>query len=152
MAEVDIISRLDNEPLWLESYRSLVVKVLELEKLSNWEISVTLCHDPCIKDLNSRFRHRDEATDVLSFCQNEGPEMAVFPNQPRSAGDIVISMDTLARHSELYVVDLEEELRRVTIHGILHLKGMSHKTRNPREKMLLHQERILKKTKEFKVF
>ena len=75
-----------------------------------------------------------------------------FPGQQLSAGDIIISMDTLERHAGLYNVPLEEELKRVTIHGILHLKGMTHETREPEEEMLQYQESILAKTADYKVF
>lgn len=152
MTEIDIISRLEEEPGWLEAYTGFVQAVLDLEELTEWEISLTLCHDSYIRDLNARYRDRDEATDVLSFCQNEGDEIMSFPGQQLSAGDIIISMDTLEKHSGLYSVPLEEELKRVTIHGILHLKGMTHETRDPGEAMLLHQEQILKQTAEHRIF
>ncbi len=152
MTEIDIISQLEEEPGWLESYTAFVSTVLELEKLSDWEISLTLCHDPFIRELNSAYRDKDEPTDVLSFCQNEGDEIVSFPGQQLSAGDIIISMDTLEAHSGEFSVPLEEELRRVTIHGILHLKGMDHESNDPGEEMLIYQEELLKKTSHIKVF
>ncbi|MDC7240071.1 MAG: rRNA maturation RNase YbeY [Spirochaetales bacterium] len=115
-------------------------------------MSLTLCHDPFIRELNASYRDRDEPTDVLSFCQNEGDEIVNFPGQQLSAGDIIISMDTLEAHSKEFSVPLEEELRRVTIHGILHLKGMDHETNDPGEEMLKYQEELLKKTSGIKVF
>lgn len=152
MIEIDIISRLDEEPGWLDDYSKFVQAVLKLENLMEWEISLTLCHDAYIKELNSTYRDKNEATDVLSFCQNEGDEIMSFPGQQLSAGDIIVSMDTLGRHAELYNVPLEEELKRVTIHGILHLKGMTHETREPEEEMLQYQESILVQTADYKVF
>ena len=152
MTEIDIISRLDEEPGWLDNYSAFVQAILKLEDLTEWEISLTLCHDAYIKELNATYRDKDEATDVLSFCQNEGDEIMSFPGQQLSAGDIIVSMDTLKRNAELYSVPLEEELKRVTIHGILHLKGMTHETREPEEEMLQYQENLLEKTAEFKVF
>lgn len=152
MTEIDIISRLQEEPGWLSKYNEFVLAVLKLEDLVDWEISLTLCHDDYIKELNATYRDKDEPTDVLSFCQNEGDEIMSFPGQQLSAGDIIISMDTLERHAELYSVPLEEELKRVTIHGILHLKGMTHASRDPEDEMLLYQESLLNKTADFRVF
>ncbi|QEN07704.1 rRNA maturation RNase YbeY [Oceanispirochaeta crateris] len=152
MTEIDIISRLEVEPSWLEQYQEFVQAILEAEKLTDWEISLTLCHDPYIKELNAQYRDKDEPTDVLSFSQNEGEEIMSIPGDQVSAGDIIISMDTLAEHSNLFSVSLEEELKRVTIHGILHLKGMTHETRNSNEKMLQYQEELLKKTEAIRVF
>ncbi len=151
MTEIDIISQLESEPDWLERYRSFVESVLLAEKLEDWEISLTLCHDEFIRDLNARYREKDEPTDVLSFCQNEGDEIMSFPGQQISAGDIIISMDTLSRHASEFKVTVDEELKRVTIHGILHLKGMSHETRDPGEAMLKHQEALLDELGKIKV-
>lgn len=151
MTEIDIISRLENEPDWLERYEGFVISVLDAEGLEDWEISLTLCHDGFIRELNARYRDKDEPTDVLSFCQNEGEEVMSFPGQQLSAGDIIISMDTLARHAEEYKVPVDEELKRVTIHGILHLKGMVHETRDPEEDMLRHQEALLESLGKIKV-
>ena len=151
MTEIDIISQLESEPEWLGSYRRFVESVLDAEELEDWEISLTLCHDEFIRELNARYREKDEPTDVLSFCQNEGDEIMSFPGQIVSAGDIIISMDTLTRHAAQYSVSVDEELKRVTIHGILHLKGMSHETRDPDEAMLKHQEALLEKLGKIKV-
>ncbi len=152
MTEIDIISQLNDEPEWIDRYKHFVETLLKEEKLTDWEISLTLCHDPYIKELNAHYREKDEPTDVLSFCQNEGDEIMQIPGENLSAGDIVISMDTLERHSELYGVPLEEELKRVTIHGVLHLKGMTHETRDSDEEMLVYQENLLKKIGDIRVF
>jgi len=151
MNEIDIITRLEPEPEWLDSYEEYVRLILEKEGLTNWEISLTLCHDPYIKELNSLYRGKDEPTDVLSFCQNEGESIGEFDLETVSAGDIVISLDTLQKHAGVFNVTLEEELKRVTIHGILHLKGMDHDTNNSEEAMLQHQETLLEETAGIKV-
>jgi len=134
-----------NRSGWID-INTLFRAILEPENLKDWEISLTLCHDPYIKELNARYRDKDEATDVLSFCQNEGEEIISIPGEQIPAGDIIISMDTLHRHADEFKVSPGEELRRVTIHGILHLKGMTHETRDPGEKMLVRQEQILNET------
>ncbi|OQY33076.1 MAG: rRNA maturation RNase YbeY [Spirochaetaceae bacterium 4572_59] len=152
MSEIDIISQLEPMPEWLDKLESYVQLVLEKEELANWEISLTLCHDPYIKELNSLYRSKDEPTDVLSFCQNEGEFIDRPSSDLVSAGDIVISMDTLKNHVGQFEVSLEEELKRVIIHGILHLKGMDHETNDQEEKMLKHQEILLDDLKSFRIF
>ena len=152
MSEIDIISQLETEPAWLDRLELFVNTLLEQEDLANWEISLTLCHDPYIKELNSLYRGKDEPTDVLSFCQNEGALINQLEKELFSAGDIVISMDTLNRHAVEFDVSLEEELKRVIIHGVLHLKGMEHETNDLGEKMLKHQEKILDNLRSFRVF
>ena len=152
MSEVDIISQLEPEPEWLDKLESFVLAVLEKEELANWEISLTLCHDPYIKELNGLYRDKDEPTDVLSFCQNEGTFIDQKDTELIPAGDIVVSMDTLTRHAAEFEVSLEEELKRCVIHGILHLKGMEHESNDLDEKMLKHQEKLLDELKSFGIF
>jgi rRNA maturation RNase YbeY len=60
-----------------------------------------------------------------------------------AGGDIVISLETLKTNAAYFHVDEDEELRRLIIHGILHLAGFDHPTNNPEEPMLVLQEKIL---------
>ena len=113
-----------------------ILKVLEI---TNWEISVLICDNTTIKALNNKFRNKNESTDVLSFNQELIPLDDVI-----YAGDIVISLETVKQHADIFNVGIDEELKRVLIHGILHLKGLDHKTNSKEENMLILQEKILK--------
>jgi probable rRNA maturation factor len=59
------------------------------------------------------------------------------------AGDIVISLPALARNAGEFSVSQDEEMRRLIIHGILHLSGLDHADNDPAQPMLQEQERIL---------
>ncbi len=128
--------------------------ILKLLEIDNWEISIVFCDDSFIRELNSSYRNRDEATDVLSFPQiegvqipgNEDPGSAEMLSGTGSfyAGDIIISLDTLERNSKYFNVDKNEELIRLIIHGILHLSGMTHESNDPDQEMLIKQEDLLK--------
>ena len=115
------------------------LKVLDKLKINNWEISVVLCNDMIIKELNRKYRSKDESTDVLSFTQDLEPVGEII-----YAGDIIISLETIRQNSEIFNVDIDEEFKRVLIHGILHLNGMEHKSNSIGEKMLKFQEEILR--------
>ena len=61
-------------------------------------------------------------------------------------GDIFISLDTMRRNAEEFGVGEEEELSRLLLHGILHLRGLDHKTNDfEKEEMLKEQEEVLTK-------
>lgn len=133
-------------PDWLDRLQRFCLEALKRMGKTGWEVSVLLCDDPFIRDLNKRFRDKDEPTDVLSFSQD--PEDILTPsdedeNAPFVAGDIVISLDSLARNAAEFAVDREEELKRLVVHGLLHLAGMDHPTNDPDEQMLTFQERVL---------
>jgi len=113
--------------------------VLSELNIINWEISILICDDQYIKNLNKNYRSKDEPTDVLSFNQDLIPVDDII-----YAGDIVISLETVKLHSQSFSVSLDEELKRVIIHGILHLYGLDHLTNEKNESMLKLQESILK--------
>lgn len=128
--------------------------ILKLLKIDNWEISVVICDDFFIRAINKEYRDKDESTDVLSFPQVEGESVPVSEDNPLKfyAGDIIISIETIQKNSSYFNVDINEEFNRVLIHGILHLKGMTHEDNHPEQEMLLYQEELLEKTTGVKIF
>jgi len=129
-------------PSWSGLVRRFALKVLEKIKRDNWELSVLICGDKTITELNSRYRNKAEPTDILSFSLGEtmrdGDETVYLP------GDIVISLDSMRENAKYFGTPQDEELRRLLIHGILHLDGMDHETTDEKEPMLVLQEEILK--------
>jgi probable rRNA maturation factor len=137
-------------PRWGKSLKSYALKILAELGRDKWDLSILLCNDKTMSSLNSRYRGKSEATDVLSFALGEGEQ---FPcnSHRRLPGDVVISLDTLSINAQRFNISEDEELRRLLIHGILHLDGMDHKTNTATEPMLQLQERILRKLKGEKV-
>ena len=103
-----------------------------------WEVSVLLCDDETIAELNHTYRGKRGPTDVLSFRQED----RITPGDKKAVGDIVISVPTVRRNARSSGVTMEEELKRVATHGILHLAGMNHGPGRGGE-MLALQEAIL---------
>ncbi|MDR2618308.1 MAG: rRNA maturation RNase YbeY [Treponema sp.] len=129
-------------PEWKGRAKSFILKVLKYLGRNNWDLSVLFCGDNYIKALNAKYRLKDEATDVLSFVLGETVE------DPKGGvrcvpGDIVVSLETLGKNAAFFGVTEDEELRRLLVHGILHLDGKDHKTNEPWEPMLALQEKIL---------
>jgi probable rRNA maturation factor len=130
-------------PGWSGALGDFALKVLAEIKKDNWDLSILLCGDTTIKALNTQYRGKAETTDVLSFELG-----AQSPDEGRFLpGDIVISLDTLRENSQYFKTSEDEELRRLLIHGILHLDGMDHRTNDDTEPMIALQEDILKKFK-----
>jgi len=130
-------------PSWSGKTCSFALKVLDEVKCNNWELSILFCGDKKITEMNAQYRNKNEPTDILTFILgetvNENGKTTFLP------GDIVISLDTLRDNSKYFNVPEDEELRRLLIHGILHLNGMDHNTNNTDEPMLKLQEEILTK-------
>ena len=137
-------------PSWSDSMCCFALKVLDEIKRNNWELSILLCGDKTMTELNTRYRNKNEPTDILSFRLGEeidnGEKTIFLP------GDIVISLDTLRENAEFFQTPEDEELRRLLIHGILHLSGMDHDTLDEKEPMLIFQEEILNSLKGEHIF
>jgi probable rRNA maturation factor len=135
-------------PGWVKALRSFAREVLLILKKDRWDLSILLCGDKTIKDLNTIYRGKAEATDILSFSLGEirdFPPSGGRRSRRHTPGDIVISLDSMRENARRFQVEEDEELRRLLIHGILHLDGMDHKTNDKIEPMLQLQERILAK-------
>ncbi len=139
------INALDvDTPEWIGPCRTYTEKVLKILGIDGWELSLAFCSNNYIKRLNREYRNIDDSTDVLSFSQQHyGGSGQSIP-----AGDIVISLERLTSNAKEYGVPEEEELKRLIIHGILHLKGMDHTTNDQEEKMIRIQEALLKESGE----
>jgi probable rRNA maturation factor len=128
------------------------------------ELSIALVGDDEMQQLNARYRRKDRPTDVLSFGTDKGGAVPAdrVPTGARIRsghkgrrytqhpllGDVVISVDTAARQAAARGVSIEEELRFLLAHGVLHLLGYDHE-RSPLEarRMFAKQRRLLLKLK-----
>ena len=130
------------EAKWAAAVEPFLHAVLTQLGHTDWDVSVVFCRDVFIRELNKTYRHIDAPTDVLSFEQGDQYEDEAG-NLRFNAGDIVISLDSLRLNAETFNVPVNEELKRLLIHGILHLSGMDHSDNNPQQEMLQLQEKIL---------
>lgn len=112
--------------------------LLDTLGLSDAELSVVLCDDAFISPLNAQWRDKPTATDVLSFPQNE-------PGEPMDPvlGDIVISVQTATRQAADQGHPLEDELRVLLVHGLLHLLGHDHIDPDDARRMAVEEARLL---------
>lgn len=109
------------------------------------QLSVVFVDDLRIADLNSAFRGKSCATDVLSFPQLAGTQEATDAknNMPRLLGDIVVSVETASRQAHSFGHSLERELGFLLVHGLLHLLGEDHLTARQGRRMRRLQRKIL---------
>jgi probable rRNA maturation factor len=98
-------------------------------------VSLLFTDDEAIKQLNSRYRGVDSATDVLSFPSEEEDFL----------GDIAISVPRARLQAEQYGHPLPREIAFLTVHAMLHLFGYDHIEPADEEKMRARQREILNK-------
>jgi probable rRNA maturation factor len=129
--------------------RADAIRLMRAAGLAECELSLTLTSDRALRRLNRDFRGVDAATDVLSFSQIE--QAGAAPPDPRSigniaglpVGDVVISIDTAVRQAREYRVSPDVRLRRLLIHGFLHLIGYDHERSPSEARRMFARERAL---------
>lgn len=102
--------------------------VTELEEktveLEGRRFSVAFVSDRRMTELNRFFRGKDSTTDVLSFPY----EPDEFDSDSSNLGDIVISVEQAEKQSRENGLALENEIKQLILHGVLHLCGYDHET------------------------
>ena len=110
------------------------------------DFSVTFVSDEEIRNLNREYRNIDSPTDILTFRLADGEDDFPAPEgEDEEMGDIFISLESMKRNASEFGVEENDELRRLLLHGLMHLRGWDHKTNDFNlEPMLIEQERILR--------
>ena len=89
------------------------------------DVSVLLTTDAELKRLNRTFRGKNKSTDVLSFPAEPIPGL---PPDQQQAGDLAISLETATRQADAFGHPLQQEVKILILHGLLHLSGLDHET------------------------
>ena len=107
--------------------------------LEDNELSILLCDDDTIRELNRRYRKKDTPTDVLAFPLREG-----FGREAGLLGDVVISLPTAARQAREQDRPIIQEVTFLLAHGLLHLAGYDHATARQEQKMSAKTNDLIK--------
>jgi rRNA maturation RNase YbeY len=123
-------TRLQRAPI-----HSCVEETLRGEGVNAAEINVILVSDEELHEMNRQHLSHDYVTDVITFPLEEHP----------LEGEIYISVDRAREQAGEYGVGLYEEIRRLAIHGTLHLAGYDDATAEEREQMRTLEDKYLAK-------
>jgi probable rRNA maturation factor len=127
-----ILNRQSRIPLEDRVLARFLTSVRRELKLGRREVTVCFLEDREIARLNGKFRGKPKPTDVLSFPAS-GRGDSGFPqddlphnNGAKVLGDIAISPQAARRNAKRFGRTLEEEIRILILHGVLHLAGYDH--------------------------
>ena len=113
--------------LWLED-------VIRAESKAVGEISVVFCNDERLLKMNQEFLDHDYYTDIITFDYTEDDTVS---------GDLFISIDRVLDNANILGVVYDEELKRVCVHGVLHLCGYKDKTEEEEQNMRFLENKYL---------
>ncbi|MFN7065239.1 MAG: rRNA maturation RNase YbeY [Aquificaceae bacterium] len=129
-----VLVRKDKGEVSIRWLKGILEKLLSIQGLEGVELSVYLTSDQVIKDLNKNYRGKDKPTDVLSF------ELSEPIGQYLLLGEIVLSVDTARRQARELGHSLEEEIKRLLVHGFVHLLGYDHELGEEEERIFKQVE------------
>ena len=106
--------------------KTLLPKLIKEENRIIGDISIVICTDEELKEMNIQHLNHDYFTDIITFD---------FTTGNRISGELYISYDRVSDNASTYSVSVQEEYTRVCFHGVLHLLGYKDKT--PKDKKLM---------------
>lgn len=105
--------------------------VIGREKKREGQLNYIFCSDKELLQINKEFLGHKTLTDIITFDYTEGKTIS---------GEIYISAERVMENAEKFGVSFSHELRRVMIHGVLHLCGYGDKTASEKRIMRAREE------------
>ena len=123
--------------------RRTSLAILGLIHAVDVHVSIILSDNDFIREINCSYRGKDYPTDVVSFAYREEPFPGISES-PEELGDIYISLEKALEQSAEYGVAFRDELKRLLVHGMLHLTGYDHEKSIEDERLMeSEEERVL---------
>ena len=146
-AEIEkFIEEICKKLILLTEIKKLLTKNFELE------LAISLVSDNQIKKINSQFRQKNKATNVLSFpaldekiLREIGLKKLIGSSKYLFLGDILIAYETVQKESIAQKKNFKDHLSHLILHSILHLIGFDHENEKDAEAMEALEVKILKK-------
>ncbi len=118
-----------------QTLREWIDRVVENEDHIVGDINFIYCSDPFLLNINKTYLNLQTFTDIITFDQSTNPDTI--------AGDIFISIDQVRSNSIKYQEPFRVELKRVMVHGVLHLLGYNDKSVEEQQEMSKKEEAYL---------
>jgi len=106
------------------------------EGFTSGDISIILCSDLELLEMNKQYLNHDYYTDVITFD---------YTAEKLVSGDLYISLDRILENAKKRRLKTEDELHRIFVHGVLHLCGYQDKSKTHKEKMTQKEDEYLRK-------
>tara|TARA_B100000674_G_scaffold146238_1_gene115603 strand:+ start:2664 stop:3098 length:435 start_codon:yes stop_codon:yes gene_type:complete len=141
MNEVSIFYDHPTPPIIENNLKSLCREVLISEGFEKYSLSIIFVDDEKLKKMKKKYFNQDLYTDVIAFNLSD--------DKSKLDGEIYISFDAIKINSELYKTNINNELQRIVVHGILHLMGYEDNTKDKKEEMTKTEDFFLLNFQQF---
>jgi probable rRNA maturation factor len=97
------------------NFKAWLKKVAEIEGFRINDLNYIFCSDMYLHKINLEYLNHDTYTDIITFDNSE--------DEHTIEGDIFVSIERITDNSKTFEIQFEEEIKRVIVHGLLHLCG-----------------------------
>jgi rRNA maturation RNase YbeY len=101
------------------------------------DLNYIFCSDDYLHQINLEYLDHDTLTDIITFDNSE--------KEGKIEGDIFISIDRVRDNANDFLTEFDHELRRVLVHGLLHLCGYLDETDDEEAEMRAKENEYLSK-------
>ncbi|MCX6284022.1 MAG: rRNA maturation RNase YbeY [Bacteroidetes bacterium] len=116
--------------------RGWIEEVIQREDRIPGEINFIFMDDAALLNYNLKYLNTNTYTDIITFPLSDEEQVI--------SGDVYISIERVEENAKRYKVNFKEELRRILIHGVLHLIGYEDILVNDKRKMTRLENKFLK--------
>ena len=134
--EIQIHNFPDELPDSPETWKKLIDSLIRELQMEVESLNIVFVDDATLQKMHLEYLNDPQKTDVITFDLSEGP---------RIEGEIYISSERAAEQAKEYGVPFAQEVLRLIIHGILHLKGFDDLEAQDRKIMKQEEERLVQK-------
>ena len=143
MSEVNIFYNYQEYHINKKNLKHYCQEILSYNKYNLYSVSLIFIDDEELKEMKNLYFKKNLYTDVIAFNLNNENETL--------DGELYLSIKTIEQNSKLYNASLEQEIKRVVAHGILHLIGYEDNTDYNKQKMTKQEDKLIELFKDIKL-
>lgn len=119
----------------IQIFKEWIKKCVKQKEYKIGIISIIFTNDQNLLKINQQYLQKDYYTDIITFNYTEELELS---------GDIFISIDRVKENAQDFNVSFNDEIKRIIIHGILHLMEYTDYTKEEKINMTHEENALLK--------
>lgn len=140
--EIEVFNEYKENVEYINLLKEIASFTLKKEKVDKPIVNIILIDNKKIHEINKKYRKIDRETDVISFALEDEDSM-INASSYRILGDIYVSIDKAKAQAKEYHHSFKRELCFLVVHGLYHLLGYDHETKEEEKIMFQKQEEVL---------
>ncbi len=136
MIEIDIAKNNSDNVINSKNLKTYCKEVLNYKGYKSYSVSLIFVNEEELKEMKNTYFQQNLYTDVIAFnLNNENEDLE---------GELYLSIEIIGHNAKLYNVSLDDEIKRVVAHGILHLIGYDDDNDSSKRQMTENEDSCIK--------